>query len=101
MTITIGEDIVIGIAISIVGASIVALVGWLLRLQISALLRAAGSVPAVVYLWAITLVLLAVWIVAQFTDRSTDLSFKILTFVIAVVALLESISTKKKEKDPE
>ena len=90
-----------GATVSIVGTAIVGTIGWLFRLQIASLARALRAVPILLYLWIVALTLIAIWVVAQFTDRSIDLSFQILTCIITVFALLDSISNKRKDKDLE
>ena len=86
-----------GTAVSIVATAVVGLAGWALRVQIATLARALGSIPLLVYLWMVAVVIIGVWVVAQFTDRDLDLSFKILTFVIVIGALLASLPSKKQD----
>ena len=99
MTFTIGQEVIVGTVISVFGTAIVGAVGWVLRVQIAALIRALSAISLLAYLWLVTVAAISVWVVAQFTDRQMDLSFKIMVIGMVVGLLLASIPTKPKQDD--
>ena len=87
-----------GITISLAGAAIAGALGWILQTQILALFRALASVSPLVYLWLLTVALLIVWVVAQFTGLQTDTSFRVVTSIVTVMTVLASFPSRKNQK---
>ena len=74
VTFTLGEEIIVGIAVSLASTAIARVLGWVLQNQILAACRALSSIHAIMCLWLLTIALLVVWLVVQFTGLQRDMS---------------------------
>lgn len=88
------EDVLIGIAVSVVGTGAVGFLGWLFRTQLGKLAYALGDIPNRIYGWGLTFILVGSWIAFKIANIPVGTGFTILVIMTVFMVLVSSINSR-------
>ena len=92
MSITLNEEFLIGIAISVIGTAGVGVLGWFFRTQLRELLKVGSEVPNRIYGWILTFCLTAAWIGFKIAGINAGMGFTVIVGMAIFLMLISAIN---------